>query len=86
MESKKACYMHAFLFLLLSPQGRELLRCGCVLDRYDGGCCTPQGRELVLIVIITRGSHQINRYCVSSVTRYQMLENVIFLQQLAHKM
>lgn len=47
MESKKACYMHAFLFLLLSPQGRELLRCGCVLDRYDGGCCPLQGRELV---------------------------------------
>ena len=51
MESKKACYMHAFLFLLLSPQGRELLRCSCVLDRYDGGCCPPQGRELLLEMV-----------------------------------
>ena len=28
---------------------------------YRNSCCPPQGRELLLIVIITRGSHQINQ-------------------------
>lgn len=48
MKRQKSMLYAAFLFLLLSPQGLELL---------------------LFIVIITRGSHQLNRCCTSSAAR-----------------
>ena len=65
---------------LLSPVGaRAVTAISDMKIWFARSCCPPQGRELLLIVIITRGSHQPNRYCTSSAARQQILENVIKL-------